>query len=120
MDCPFNLNDDELWECPTCGYVYPKKRPKPPRKRCPNRPKETRKLLGDHIHAALSAIGITEERVSAWLGRPCGCGKRRKKLNRLDAWVRDTASLAASEAKLALLRLIGHNEGCEEKEPPTR
>ena len=43
-------------------------------------------LLGDAISSALSAIGITEERVSAWLGKPCGCGARKKKLNDLHAW----------------------------------
>jgi hypothetical protein len=43
-------------------------------------------MLGDAISSALSAIGITEERVSAWLGKPCGCGARKKKLNDLHAW----------------------------------
>lgn len=37
--------------------------------------------LGDMVKAGLSAIGITEERVSAALGRPCGCSQRAEALN---------------------------------------
>ena len=39
--------------------------------------------LGDIVKAGLSAIGITEERVSKAIGRPCGCGARAEKLNEL-------------------------------------
>ena len=39
--------------------------------------------LGDMVKAGLSAIGITEERVSKAIGRPCGCSKRAGKLNEL-------------------------------------
>lgn len=39
--------------------------------------------LGDLVAAGLSAVGITEERVSKILGRPCGCGARAEALNRL-------------------------------------
>lgn len=39
--------------------------------------------LGDMVKAGLSAIGITEERVSKALGRPCGCQDRVEKLNEL-------------------------------------
>jgi hypothetical protein len=39
--------------------------------------------LGDRVKAGLSAIGITEERVSKAIGRPCGCSKRAEKLNEL-------------------------------------
>lgn len=38
--------------------------------------------LGDLVKAGLSAVGITEERVSKILGRPCGCGARAAALNR--------------------------------------
>jgi hypothetical protein len=31
---------------------------------------------------------VTEQRVSAWLGRPCDCGDRRERLNALDNWAR--------------------------------
>ena len=39
--------------------------------------------LGDMVKAGLSAIGITEERVSKAIGRPCGCSKRAEALNAL-------------------------------------
>lgn len=39
--------------------------------------------LGDMVKAGLSAVGITEERVSKAIGRPCNCGKRAEKLNEL-------------------------------------
>jgi len=39
--------------------------------------------LGDIVKAGLSAIGITEERVSAAIGRPCGCSQRAEALNEL-------------------------------------
>jgi hypothetical protein len=54
----------------------------------PNKPKRQPKLLGDRIKTALEAVGVTEDKVSKWLGRPCGCSKRRRKLNALDAWAR--------------------------------
>lgn len=39
--------------------------------------------LGDMVAAGLSAVGITEERVSRVLGKPCGCKKRTAALNEL-------------------------------------
>jgi len=39
--------------------------------------------LGDIVAAGLSAVGITKERVSRALGRPCKCPKRQQKLNEL-------------------------------------
>lgn len=39
--------------------------------------------LGDIVAAGLAAVGITKERVSKALGRPCGCAERQKKLNDL-------------------------------------
>jgi hypothetical protein len=42
--------------------------------------------LGDVISQALALIGITEKKVSDWLGKPCGCAERREKLNALGAW----------------------------------
>jgi hypothetical protein len=35
------------------------------------------------VAAGLSAIGITKERVSAVVGRDCGCPKRQEALNEL-------------------------------------
>lgn len=37
--------------------------------------------LGDYVARGLAAIGITKQRVSKALGRPCGCPKRQQKLN---------------------------------------
>lgn len=41
--------------------------------------------LGDMVAAGLSAVGITPERVSKAVGKPCGCGRRKSALNRLGA-----------------------------------
>ena len=37
--------------------------------------------LGDMVASALSAVGITKERVSAAIGKPCGCDQRQEALN---------------------------------------
>jgi hypothetical protein len=42
--------------------------------------------LGDAVEKALTAVGITSERVTAFLGRECGCAERKEKLNRLSSW----------------------------------
>lgn len=39
--------------------------------------------LGDIVAASLERIGITKERVSKWLGSPCHCSERQKRLNQL-------------------------------------
>lgn len=39
--------------------------------------------LGDMVASALSAVGITKERVSKAIGKPCGCAKRQEALNKL-------------------------------------
>jgi hypothetical protein len=39
------------------------------------------KGLGDIISTGLSKLGITPERVSKAIKKPCGCNKRKKKLN---------------------------------------
>lgn len=44
---------------------------------------QKRRGLGDIVKAGLSALGITEQRVSKAIGKPCGCGKRAEKLNEL-------------------------------------
>jgi hypothetical protein len=44
--------------------------------------------LGDVVHSALSAVGVTPELVSAWLGKPCNCKERQEKLNRLSRWAK--------------------------------
>jgi hypothetical protein len=39
--------------------------------------------LGDMVAAGLAAVGITKERVSKAIGKPCGCAKRQERLNEL-------------------------------------
>lgn len=39
--------------------------------------------IGDHLQSGLSAVGITPERVSRLLGRPCKCKERQRRLNEL-------------------------------------
>lgn len=39
--------------------------------------------LGDMVAAGLAAVGITPERVSAAIGKDCGCAKRKEALNAL-------------------------------------
>lgn len=64
--------------------------------------------LGDHVHDALSAVGITPARVAAWLGRSCGgCEERRQRLNALGAWVARWAAGKRDRAKEHLERMIG-------------
>ena len=42
--------------------------------------------LGDLVEEALGVVGITADRVSRWLNRPCGCEERKKRLNQLGSW----------------------------------
>ncbi len=35
------------------------------------------------VKSSLAAVGITEERVSKAIGRPCGCRRRAEKLNEI-------------------------------------
>lgn len=42
--------------------------------------------LGDQVETALSSVGITKERVSKWLGKPCSCPERQAKLNAIGNW----------------------------------
>ena len=48
-------------------------------------------MIGTLLQKALTAVGVTEERVSAWLGRPCGCARRAAKLDQLEAAARQWA-----------------------------
>jgi len=86
IDCVFESQGDH-WYCPVCKKEAMKNRPTPPRRTCTTA--ETRKLLGDHVEAALKRIGITPSRVEKIIRRKCGCRKRKQLLNRLDAWARN-------------------------------
>lgn len=56
-DCPLQLNDDGLWQCPDCDWIYPRKAEKPPRRTCRNVP--------DIIEAA-EKLGITGDDIKHW------------------------------------------------------
>lgn len=49
--------------------------------------KPPRKGLGDVVAGVLSAVGITEDRVSRLLGADCGCRRRREQLNAASEWL---------------------------------
>lgn len=64
-------------------------------------------LLGDLVKSALETVGITEDRVQSFLGKPCSCKKRRDKLNQLDSWARRVVSGKVEDAKRYLEGIIG-------------
>jgi len=69
IERPADLTREELAAHP--GKNIPSPRPSPG--------------LGDIVKAGLSAVGITEERVSKAIGKPCGCGKRAAAMNKFGA-----------------------------------
>lgn len=63
-------------------------------------PSMTRKsYLGDWIESALSSVGITSEKVSKWIGKPCSCPERRDKLNAFHLWLERVVKGKYSEDK---------------------
>ena len=62
--------------------------------------------LGDTIERALQTVGITEDRVSEWLGKPCNCEERKEKLNQLSIWAKRVAKGKLQNAKEFLLTII--------------
>jgi hypothetical protein len=70
--------------------------------------------LGDVVSKALGVVGVTEERVSKWLGRKCNCAERREMLNRLGDWAK-TVVLGSPKKETAaeeLESIIGSDKGC--------
>jgi hypothetical protein len=61
--------------------------------------------IGDRIAGALALVGVTESRIERWLGG-CGCGNRRKKLNRLSDWAESVTAETAAAAKQKLQGLL--------------
>jgi len=93
-DCVFTLDADGKWYCGKCDKK--KKHPEKMdlRRNCPFRvrlprhmrqPKE-KNYLGDVLEKALTAIGVTKDRIEVFLGHPCGCVERQRKLNELHRW----------------------------------
>ena len=77
-----------------------KRQPKP----MPATPKPLE--LGDMVENALTSVGITSERVTAWLGRPCGCVERKEKLNNLSRWAKRVVSGSTEKAEEYLEEMI--------------
>lgn len=67
--------------CPYCGATATKPSKGFVLHGCKARP--VKQGLGDMVAGGLSAIGITEERVSKLVGGDCGCSKRKEFLNQL-------------------------------------
>lgn len=78
MLCIFAKVSDVAVRCARCGReIVTDERPAKIAARCRSRG------LGDMVADGLAAVGITKERVSKAIGRPCGCGKRQEKFNEL-------------------------------------
>lgn len=57
-NCPFQLNADGLWQCPDCGWIYPRPGPRrSPRRNCPKSP---------DITEAAERLGITGDDIKHW------------------------------------------------------
>lgn len=65
------------------------------------------RLLGDRIEGMLSLVGVTKDRVSAWLGHECGCTERQRRLNELDKLARVAANQSVEAVRGALKGLLG-------------
>lgn len=129
--CNFKQIENGWWKCTNCKYVHrkpssrapvrlcgkPESRPptvrrqrikrnpgRKPKRVIPMAPKP--KELGDVVHEALSFVGITPERVSAWLGRPCKCLERHEKFNNLSRWAKRVVKGKTEDAKKFLEELI--------------
>jgi len=54
--------------------------------------------LGDVIESALTAVGITSDRVESWLGKKCNCKARKEKLNKLSKWASQVLTATTKDA----------------------
>jgi hypothetical protein len=63
-------------------------------------------MLGDAVKEALVRVGVTEDRVSRFLGFPCGCGERAEKLNLLHSWSKRVLMGKVDRAKELLNRIL--------------
>jgi hypothetical protein len=132
LPCNFQKIEHGHWRCTHCSTVHarPSRRPpvrlcearkgetppnllqarrRPPRpsKSAYNPPRQPPKIeLGDAIANTLKSFGITPEKVTQWIGRPCGCERRREKLNQLDRWARQFLGGKKEEAEQYLGEII--------------
>lgn len=78
------------------------------RRKCPKRQQEKPPAgLGDNVSKALAFVGVTKERVSAWVGRECNCPERIAKLNQLGEWAGCALADGTEAARQKLLTLLG-------------
>lgn len=64
-------------------------------------------LFGDVVANALKYIGITPDRVSAFLGKECGCAERQEKLNQLHAHAKQVIKKKTDKAIGMFKNLLG-------------
>jgi hypothetical protein len=74
-----------------------------PGKKNPKKNHKAKPGWGDQLESVLKSVGITEDRVSRLLGRPCGCTKRKEMLNRLGEWTKKVLTGEAGEAEFKQL-----------------
>ena len=63
-------------------------------------------MLGDSISSALASVGVTQQRVSSWLGKPCRCPEYVEKLNQLDSWARRIVNGKIEQASCYLEQIL--------------
>lgn len=67
--------------------------------------------LGDRISQALAIVGITEDKVSAWIGKPCGCSERQEKWNRVGRWASRVLQGSFERAQHFLEEILTEEKG---------
>ena len=63
-------------------------------------------MLGDQVERALVSLGITQQRVEAWVGK-CNCEGRRDRINAIELWARRVLSGKIERATEYLNRIMG-------------
>ena len=66
--------------------------------------------LGDILETALKKVGITQEKVERFLGKPCKCPERRQKLNMLGAWAKRVLTGKTDDAEKHLLNIMNEEQ----------
>ena len=66
--------------------------------------------IGDHLEKALKLVGITPERVESFLGRPCKCRERKRRMNELGQWAARIISGQRDTAKEELDKIVGEDK----------
>lgn len=103
MEFPFSCHSRRV--CGAVKAIVEERSKAPKRKKNPTQPRE-RLFLGDLVEKALANVGITKQRVSDWLGRPCKCGEKQERLNQLDRWARRVLKRAWAGAKESLEAIL--------------